>query len=55
MVPHPVDIAVSWNQFRVTGGLAEVPVECNLARWQHMMLSVLHGVGHGVGRVVRRM
>ncbi len=44
MVRHPVDIAVSWNQFRVADGSAEVSLECNLLRWQHMMLSVLHAV-----------
>lgn len=42
MVRHPVDIAVSWNQFRAAGGLHQVSLECNLLRWQHMMLSVLH-------------
>jgi hypothetical protein len=41
---HPVDIAVSWNQFRVASGLTELSLECNLLRWQHMMLSVLHAM-----------
>jgi Sulfotransferase domain len=44
MVRHPVDLAVSWNQFRLAGGLAEVSLECNLLRWQHMMRSVLHAL-----------
>lgn len=44
MVRHPVDLAVSWNQFRRAGGLAEVSLECNLLRWQHMMLSVLQAL-----------
>jgi len=47
MVRHPVDIAVSWNQFRAAGGLAELSLHANLLRWQHMMLSVLHAVGAG--------
>jgi hypothetical protein len=47
MVRHPVDIAVSWNQFRVANGSAEVSLECNLLRWQHMMLSVLHAIDTG--------
>jgi hypothetical protein len=47
MVRHPVDIAVSWNQFRVAEGSAEVSLQCNLLRWQHMMLSVLHAIGTG--------
>lgn len=42
MVRHPVDLAVSWNQFRLVGGLTETSPECNLLRWQHMMLTVLH-------------
>lgn len=41
MVRHPGDVAVSWNQFRAAGGGAELSLECNLLRWQHMMLSVL--------------
>jgi hypothetical protein len=45
MVRHPVDIAVSWNQFRVAEGQAGISLESNLARWQHMMLSVLHAIG----------
>jgi hypothetical protein len=44
MVRHPVDVAVSWNQLRAAGGLDTLPVKCNLARWQHMMVSVLHGI-----------
>jgi hypothetical protein len=44
MVRHPVDIAVSWNQFRVAEGLPEVSLECNLLRWQYMVLSVLHTI-----------
>jgi hypothetical protein len=43
MVRHPVDLAVSWNQFRLAGGATETSLGCNLLRWQHMMLSVLHG------------
>lgn len=41
MVRHPVDIAVSWNQFRAASSLPQISLECNLLRWQHMMLSVL--------------
>lgn len=44
MVRHPVDLAVSWNQFRRADGLQEVSLTCNLLRWQHMMLSVLHAM-----------
>jgi hypothetical protein len=47
MVRHPVDIAVSWNQFRSAGGLAELSLEANLLRWQHTMLSVLHAIDPG--------
>jgi hypothetical protein len=43
-VRHPVDLAVSWNQFRRAGGLAEVSLACNLLRWQHMMRSVLRAL-----------
>ena len=42
MVRHPVNIAVSWNQFRAASSLPQTSLECNLLRWQHMMLSVLH-------------
>lgn len=44
MIRHPVDLAVSWNQFRLADGLAEVSLACNLLRWQHMMRSVLHAL-----------
>ncbi len=44
MVRHPVDIALSWNQFRVTGGRAGTSLECNLLRRQHLMLSVLEAL-----------
>ncbi len=44
MVRHPVDIALSWNQFRVAGGRAQTSLECNLLRWQHMMLLVLEAL-----------
>jgi hypothetical protein len=44
MIRHPVDLAVSWNQFRLAGGLTETSLECNLLRWQHMMRSVLHAL-----------
>lgn len=47
MVRHPVDIAVSWNQFRVASGLPAISLECNLLRWQHMVLSVLHAIEPG--------
>jgi hypothetical protein len=47
MVSHPVDIAVSWNQFRAASGLPEMSLDCNLLRWQHMMLSVLHAMEPG--------
>jgi hypothetical protein len=40
-VRDPVDVALSWNQFRTAGGQGETSVSCNLLRWQHMMLSVL--------------
>lgn len=42
MVRHPVDIAVSWNQFRAVGDRPQTSLDCNLLRWQHMMLSILH-------------
>ncbi|HEX4101451.1 MAG TPA: sulfotransferase [Pseudonocardiaceae bacterium] len=45
MIRNPVDIAVSWNQFRIAGGRAATSLACNLLRWQHMMLSVLRAVG----------
>lgn len=51
MVRHPLDIAVSWNQFRVASGLHEVSLECNLLRWQHMTLSVLRAIGPGPATV----
>jgi hypothetical protein len=47
MVRHPVDIAVSWNQFRAASSLPQASLECNLLRWQHMMLSVLHTTDTG--------
>jgi O-antigen biosynthesis protein len=40
-VRHPVDIATSWQRFRVANGRAATSLRCNLLRWQHMMLSVL--------------
>ena len=40
-VRNPVDVAISWNQFRTAGGQSETSLSCNLLRWQHMMLSVL--------------
>jgi hypothetical protein len=44
-IRHPVDLAVSWNQFRLAGGLTETSLQCNLLRWQHMMRSVLYATG----------
>ena len=55
MVRHPVDIAVSWNQFRVAGGRAQTSLECNLLRWQHMMLSVLRTPRRRTSHAVRRV
>jgi hypothetical protein len=46
-VRHPVDIALSWRQFRVANGRAATSVRCNLLRWQHMMLSGLRGTEPG--------
>jgi hypothetical protein len=41
-VRHPIDIAVSWNQFRRAQGAHETSLRCNLLRWQQMMLLVLN-------------
>jgi hypothetical protein len=47
-VRDPVDVAVSWNQFRTAGGREETSLSCNLLRWQHMMLSVLRAADGAV-------
>ncbi len=43
-VRHPVDVAVSWNQFRKAGGAGETSLRCNLLRWQQMTLLVLRAL-----------
>jgi hypothetical protein len=44
MVRDPIDLALSWNRFRMSGGGGETSLRCNLSRWQHMMLSVLQAL-----------
>jgi hypothetical protein len=46
-VRHPVDVAISWQQFSVANGQPATSLRCNLLRWQHMMLSVLRGIEPG--------
>ncbi len=40
-VRHPVDIAVSWQQFCASAERKARTVEANMLRWQHMVLQVL--------------
>jgi len=46
-VRHPVDIAMSWQQFCAAIGGGTRTVEANLLRWQHMALQVLRSTDDG--------